>query len=89
MWRASENLANLSLTVCWVKDLPSAYNLISSGMVYPLEFFQFEMQGGIFQFFWSYTVIFRCGECIIGTGGEPGPLMIFLCLKEGGANGSS
>ena len=38
-----------------------------------LLFFQLLMQGGIFQSCWSFTVIGRGGECITGTGGEPGP----------------
>ena len=39
-----------------------------------LGFFQLEMQGGIFQSCWSFTLTARGGECITGTGGEPGPL---------------
>ena len=38
-----------------------------------LLFFQLEMQGGIFQSCWSLTVSGRGGECMTGTGGEPGP----------------
>lgn len=38
-----------------------------------LLFFQLEMQGGIFQSCWSLTVSGRGGECITGTGGDPGP----------------
>ena len=38
-----------------------------------MGFFQLEMQGGIFQSCWSFTLTARGGECITGTGGEPGP----------------
>lgn len=38
-----------------------------------LAFFQLEMQGGIFQLAWSWAVTGRGGECMTGTGGDPGP----------------
>lgn len=38
-----------------------------------LAFFQLDTQGGIFQSCWSLTVSGRGGECMTGTGGEPGP----------------
>jgi len=44
----------------------------------PLMFFQFEMQGGIFQLAISAAVTLRGGECITGTGGEGGPFGTFL-----------
>merc|ERR1719199_1415423 len=58
-------------------------------MVYPLMFFQLEMQGGIFQSCWSLTVTFRGGECITGAGGEGGPRGTRLCLNLGGSMGST
>eukprot|EP00983_Pelagomonas_calceolata_P098453 1158352-Pelagomonas_calceolata.AAC.3 len=47
------------------------------------------MAGGIFQFFWSSCVIGRGGECMTGTGGEPGPRGTFVCLNLGGSSGST
>jgi len=52
-------------------------------------FFQLEMAGGIFQFFWSSWVMGRGGECMMGTGGEPGPRGTLVCLNLGGSRGST
>jgi hypothetical protein len=38
------------------------------GIVYPLAFFQFEMHGGIFQSYISFTVNFLGGDLIIVGG---------------------
>lgn len=54
-----------------------------------LGFFQFEMAGGIFQFFWSSCVTGLGGECMTGTGGEPGPRGTLVCLNLGGSRGST
>lgn len=54
-----------------------------------LGFFQLEMQGGIFQSCWSFTVMGRGGECMIGTGGSPLPRGTFLCRNFGGSIGST
>ena len=54
-----------------------------------LGFFQLEMQGGIFQSCWSFTVMARGGECIMGTGGLPVPRGTFLCRNFGGSIGST
>ncbi len=51
-----------------------------------LAFFQLEMQGGIFQSCWSFTVSGRGGECMTGTGGEPGPRGTLMCLQTGPRN---
>jgi hypothetical protein len=51
-----------------------------------LGFFQLEMEGGIFQSCWSFTVSGRGGECITGTGGEPGPRGTLMCLPGPGAD---
>ena len=61
---------------------------IGVGAAYPFGFFQLEMQGGIFQSCWSRTETARGGECITGTGGEPGPRGTFLCRNLGGSIGS-
>jgi hypothetical protein len=74
MYRASVNLAKLSLMAVSCKPRPSAARRLSRGMVYPLGFFQLEMLGGIFQSCWSFTLTGRGGECMMGTGGEPAPL---------------
>ena len=68
---------------------PSAARRLSSGIVYPLRFFQLEMHGGIFQSCWSFWVILRGGECITGTGGDGGPRGTRLCLNFGGSMGST
>jgi hypothetical protein len=54
-----------------------------------LGFFQLEMQGGIFQSCWSFTVMARGGECMMGTGGLPVPRGTFLCRNLGGSIGST
>ena len=54
-----------------------------------LLFFQLEMQGGIFQSCWSFTVSARGGECMTGTGGDPGPRGTLVCLNLGGSSGST
>ena len=77
----SESFAKLSEIWTSCSPRPSAASRLSSGIVYPLMFFQLEMQGGIFQSFWSLTVILRGGECITGAGGEGGP------REAGGARG--
>lgn len=85
----SANYANFSLIDVSCKLLPSACNLICRGIVYPLAFFQFEMQGGIFQSYISFTVSFLGGDLIMvggGLGGAPG---ILLCLNLAGSKGSS
>lgn len=74
MYRASVNLAKLSLMAVSCSPRPSAASRLSRGMVYPLGFFQLEMLGGIFQSCWSLTLTGRGGECMMGTGGEPAPL---------------
>lgn len=56
----------------------------------PLGFFQFEMQGGIFHSFCSFTVTLRVGLWSTGAGGDGGPLGIFLLiLNLGGSMGST
>lgn len=74
MYRASVNLAKLSLMAVSCSPRPSAASRLSKGIVYPLGFFQLEMLGGIFQSCWSFTLTGRGGECMMGTGGEPAPL---------------
>src|SRR5271168_4641013 len=68
---------------------PSAARRLSSGMVKPLLFFQFEIHGGIIHSFCSAAVAFRGGLRRTGGGGLGGPLGIFLCLNLGGSRGSS
>ncbi len=46
-----------------------------------MGFFQLEMQGGIFQSCWSLTLTARGGECITGTGGDPGPRGTYTALR--------
>lgn len=48
--------------------------------MYPLGFFQLEMQGGIFHSACSFTVVFRVGECMTGAGGEGGGFGIFWLI---------
>lgn len=72
-YSASVNLAKLSLMAVSWRPRPSAARRLSRGMVYPLAFFQLEMQGGIFQSCCSRTLTARGGECITGTGGDPVP----------------
>ena len=74
MYRASVNLAKLSLMAVSCSPRPSAASRLSKGMVYPLGFFQLEILGGIFQSCWSLTLTGRGGECMMGTGGDPAPL---------------
>jgi len=59
------------LTSC--KPRPSAARRLSKGMVKPFGFFQFEMHGGIFHSFCSFTDTLRGGECSTGGGGDGGP----------------
>lgn len=81
-YKAFTNSACFSLIVLsYSIVLPSAFNLISKGIVYPLWFFQFETQAGIFQSSWSCWVSFLVGECITVFGGDFGPPGIFLCLN--------
>ena len=47
-----------------------------------------EMEGGIFQSACSLASTERGGECMTGTGGDPGPRGTFLCLNLGGSSGS-
>ena len=75
------------MELCW-RFLPSAPILMWMGIVYPLEFFQFEIQGGIFQSSMSFLVSFLGGDLRIWGGGDPGPFGNFLCLWRGGINGS-
>ncbi len=59
------------LTACNACPLPAIPN--NNNQQRTLLFFQLEMQGGIFQSCWSFTVSGRGGECMTGTGGEPAP----------------
>ena len=54
-----------------------------------LGFCQLEMQGRILQSCWSFTVMARGGECMIGTGGLPVPRGTSLCRNFGGSIGST
>ena len=47
MYSDSDSLAKLSEICTSCSPRPSAASRLSSGMVYPLMFFQFEMHGGI------------------------------------------
>ena len=76
------------MELCW-RLRPSAPNLIWMGIVKPLEFFQFEIQGGIFQSSISFLVSFLGGDLNNWGGGDPGPLGNFLCLWRGGNIGST
>ena len=87
--RTSESFAKLSEICTSCIPLPSAASRLSSGIVYPLIFFQFEMHGGIFQSCWSFAVIFRGGLCMTGAGGDGGPRGMRLCLNLGGSIGST
>ena len=69
--------------------LPSACSRICRGTVYPAAFFQFEMQAGTFQSFWSWAVSCRGGDLRMTGGGSLSPLGTFLCLWRGGSSGSS
>ncbi|OMH78392.1 hypothetical protein AX774_g8222 [Zancudomyces culisetae] len=86
---ASDNFAKLSLILTSCNPLPSAANLLSSAIVYPLAFFQFEIHGGITHAFCSSTDTARGGECITGAGGEGGAFGILLCWNFGGSSGST
>lgn len=85
----SDRRAKLSLICTSCSPRPSAASRLSSGMVYPLAFFQLEMQGGIFQSIWSLTVTGRGGECMTGTGGDPLALGTRLWRNLGGSIGST
>jgi hypothetical protein len=62
---ASASAACLALTVTSYNPLPSAYNLMCKGIVYPLAFYQLDIQAGIFQSFISYAVNFLGGDLFI------------------------
>lgn len=87
MKRVRYNIKTKLLT-SW-RPRPSAARRLSKGMVKPLLFFQFEMQGGIIHSFCSAAVALRGGLRRTGGGGLGGPRGIFLCLKRGGSRGSS
>mmetsp|Transcript_52114 Transcript_52114/g.110763 ORF Transcript_52114/g.110763 Transcript_52114/m.110763 type:complete len:395 (+) Transcript_52114:730-1914(+) len=88
-YRLSDRTANWGLIVASsLSPLPSAARRLSKGMVYPLVFFQLDMQAGTLHASRSSLDNFSGGACSTGTGSSAGPLGALRCMCLGGCIGS-
>mmetsp|Transcript_8280 Transcript_8280/g.23822 ORF Transcript_8280/g.23822 Transcript_8280/m.23822 type:complete len:255 (+) Transcript_8280:775-1539(+) len=88
-YRLSDSVAKFGLMVCSRRPRPSAARRLSSGMVYPREFFQLLMQAGTFHLSRSSLLSFLGGACRTGTASSAGPRGALTCLCFGGCMGST